>query len=93
MQPERKMGENARKLLSHFIATEAIPSGGNFLDGMRFLMDEDTRTQGVERAMENTLKAIDLVKSAHDNPYGDDDEAISAAILERINQRRTGNAA
>ena len=86
----RQLGPNAKRLLAHFIAWEAVPRNGGLADGLRFLSDPDARRRGLERAMSNTQTAIDLVKSAPDNPYGDDDEAIAAAILERVNRRVSG---
>ena len=40
------------------------------------------------QAEEEMLLALQLVKAAPDNPYGDDDEAIAIAILEKIDTRR-----
>ena len=81
---ERKLGPNTRKLLAYFIAREAVPPGGGLADGLNFLTDSDVRRQGMERAMSNLDAALTAVKSAPDNPYGDDDEAIAAAILGRV---------
>lgn len=81
---ERPIGPNAKKLLAHFIAREAVPSGGGLADGLNFLTDPERRRQGIEQAMSNLNAALAVVKSAPDNPYGTDDEAIAAAILERV---------
>lgn len=89
---DRKLGPNARKLLAHFIALEAVPRGGGLADGLNFLIDPDRRRQGLEKAMSNTQVAIDLVKSAPDNPYGDDDDVIAGVILERVKHRLAGEA-
>lgn len=81
---ERKIGPNAKQLLAHFIAIEAVPVGGGIGSGLNFLVDPERRKQGIDRAMANLDKALALVKSTPDNPYGNDDEKIAAAILERI---------
>lgn len=86
---ERKLGPNVKKLLAHFIAREAVPSGGGLADGLHFLTDPVRRRQGLEMAMSNLDAALAAVKSAPDNPYGDDDEAIAAAIIERV-ERKAG---
>lgn len=89
---ERKIGPNAKRLLSHFIALEAIPNGGGIADGLNFLTDRNRMHQGMERAMANLETAFSAVKSAPDNPYGNDDEAIAAAILDRVEQRKKAAA-
>lgn len=92
MDNSEKIGPNAKKLLAHFIAHEAIPSGGGIGDGINFLVDPERRHSGLERATANLKAALNAVKSAPDNPYGEDDEAIAAAILDRIEanyERRT----
>lgn len=82
---ERKLGPNTKKLLAHLIALEAIPPGGGLTSGIEFLQNP---RQGIQRAAANLEAALAVVKSAPDNPYGDDDEAIAAAILERIEARQ-----
>ena len=85
---DRPIGPNVKKLLAHFIALEAVPRGGGFADGWNFLADNDRRRRGMARAMSNLEAALTALKSAPDNPYGDDDEAIAAAILERVEDAR-----
>lgn len=85
---DRPIGPNAKKLLAHFIALEAVPRGGGLADGLNFLTDNDRRRRGIAQAMSNLEAALAAVKSAPDNPYGDDDEAIAAAILERVEDVR-----
>lgn len=88
MSNERKLGPNTRKLLAHFIAREAVPVVGGLADGLNFLVDPDRRRQGMEKAISNMEVALAAVKSSPDNPYGDDDEAIAAAILNRVEARK-----
>lgn len=85
---ERRLGPNVKKLLAHFIAREAVPIGGGLADGLHFLTNPERRGSGIERAMSNLDAALAAVKTAPDNPYGNDDEAIAAAILERVDRKK-----
>lgn len=85
---QRKLGPNAKKLLSRFIAREAIPPGGGMQSGLRFFTDTEHRHRVLDVAMENLDASIALIQQAPDNPYGDDEEAIAAAILERLEAAR-----
>lgn len=80
----RVLGPNTRRLLAHFIAREAVPSGGGLADGLNFLADPERRRSGIGKAISDMEAALAVVKTAPDNPYGDDDEAIAAAILAKI---------
>jgi hypothetical protein len=73
------------------MAADAIPKGGGFADGMRFLTSPDLPARGRD-AVEWVFAAIDAVKSAPDNPYGDDDEAVAGEILRRIEEKRSRKA-
>lgn len=88
MDTGRALGPNTRELLAHFIAREAVPVGGGLADGLNFLTDPDRRRRGIEKAMADMEMAIEAVKSVPDNPYGSDDEAIAAAILKRVKERK-----
>lgn len=83
---DMRFGPNAKKLLAHFIAIEAVPVGGGLASGLNFLADENLRRKGISRAIANLHNAIELIKSAPDNPHGDDDEAIAGAILQHIKE-------
>lgn len=87
MSNTRKLGLNAQKLLLRFMSREVIPDGGDFMDGVKFLLDETHRKQIMEKAMMNFDLAITAVRSAPDNTYGDDEEAIAEAILGQISKR------
>lgn len=81
---DRILGPNAKRLLAHFIAREAIPVGGGLASGINFLTNPQLRRTGIEKAMADLETALAVVKTAPDNPYGDNDEAIAAAILARV---------
>jgi hypothetical protein len=78
------MGPNVKKLIIRKMSKDAIPDGGGFEDGLAFLMNQDALTKTARHATEWVQKAIDAVKAAPDNPYGDDDEMIAEAILDEI---------
>lgn len=80
-------GKNVTQLMTRFLAVEAIPSGGGFEDGIEFFVNAERRKQVIEAAKIKTLQAIALVKTAPDNPYGDDDELIAGELLRRIAER------
>lgn len=85
---ERKLTPKVKELLAIFISLEAVPKGGSLQDGLDFLTNPERRRQGLERAMANVEAALAAVKSAPDNPYGDDDEAIAASIIEQVNTKK-----
>lgn len=87
MDKKRILGPSAKSLLIMFMSREAIPDGGDIADGTKFFLDEDYRKKVIDRAWENFNLAITAVRSAPDNPYGDDEEAISGAILEQIKEK------
>lgn len=93
MMPDRPMGPNAKKLFAAFLAKEAVPDGGGLADSMKFFLDKEHRAGVIERAAKNFEAGIAAVKAAPDNPYGDDEEAICAAVLARLAQDAAGGEA
>lgn len=87
MSDTKELGPNAQKLLIRFISREAIPPGGSIADGAKFLMDEVHRKAVYARARQNMETAFTAVRAAPDNPHGDDEEAIAAAILAMLEER------
>jgi len=75
---------NVTSLVATFMWIQAIPSGGDMIDGIRFLLDKDRVSCAAKDARKQARAVIDAVKEAPDNPWGDDDEAIAGAILERV---------
>lgn len=83
-------GPNVTKLITRFAARETIPPGTgskSFDNAIRFFQDPELRKKILEKAESDALKAIQLVKSAPDNPYGNDDEKIAGIILEKVSER------
>ena len=67
----------------------AIPAGSGLEAGIATILEGrlgETMRQGIEWAE----KAIALVKTAPDNPYGDDNEAIAGHLLKLAQERRDG---
>jgi hypothetical protein len=81
------MGPNVRRLVAHKMARDAVPPGGGLADAMRFLTTPGAVVAGAHEATEWVRLAIQTVKDAPGNPYGDDDEAIAGEILRQIELR------
>lgn len=80
-------GPNTKRLFSEFVANAAIPNDGGIDHGLKFFTDREYRKRVLETATQNTILAIDVVRSAPDNPHATDDE-IAAAILQKLKERR-----
>jgi hypothetical protein len=81
-------GKNVTRLILQFVPREAIPPGGGLADALLFFQDAEHRKQVLDNAEALAMRAIELIKSAPDNPYGDDDETIAAEILRQIQERK-----
>ena len=85
----KNYGPNVTKLILQFVACEAIPTGEEvFGSVMTFFRDADKRKQILNKAETDALSAIKLIKSAPDNPFGDNDEAIAGILLQKIEERK-----
>lgn len=87
MDNKRILGPNMKKLLARVVAREAIPPGGGFADGVKFItsgkMGEVTR-----KSLDWIDEQIQAILSAPDNTYGDDEEAIAGNILAMLAERK-----
>lgn len=85
------IGPNVKKLMAIKVAKEAIPSGGNFVDGVNFLVDKERVIRTMRDSYTWVLEAIQLVRNACEpNPYKDaDDETIANVILKQIEERKS----
>ncbi|MFA7218622.1 MAG: hypothetical protein WC057_08505 [Dehalococcoidales bacterium] len=81
------MTTNVNKLIIRKMSVDAVPKGGGFQDAIGFLMNPTVMHETAVRAIEWVGAAIQAVKDAPDNPYGDDDEVIAGIILEEIEKR------
>lgn len=81
---EKKIGPKVKALIIHKFSRDAIPGGGGLASALGVLTNPGALSDGMRQAQEWVLEAIQMVKVAPNNPYGDDDEAIAKAILEKI---------
>ena len=86
------MTRSVQRLVIRKMSHDAIPDGGGLQDGIAFLLNQDAMNEGYRRASKWVQEAIDAVKSAPDNPYGDNDEAIAEAILAKLDEKRRPTA-
>jgi len=77
-------GPNFKKLVIRKMARDAVPDGGGFADGLRFLSSPKGIASAVKRATEWVQQAINAVKAAPDNSFGNNDEAIANEILRQL---------
>lgn len=81
-------GPNVTKLIIRFAANETIPPGSDpFAGVVEFFHDPEKRRAIMAKAEGKAMTAIALVMSARDNPYGDDFEAVAAALLAGLAER------
>ena len=85
-----KYGTNVTKLITQFIAGEAIPAGGGIASAVEFFQNAKRRKQVLEAAETKAIQAIELIKTAPDNPFGNDDELIAGELLKKIAERKRG---
>lgn len=85
------MGPYVKRLIIHKMSHDAIPDGGGIADGLKFLSDKTAISNGAKAAKEWVEEAIRAVKSAPNNRFGDDDEAIAGEILRQIEAKKLSN--
>jgi hypothetical protein len=85
-----KCGPNVKQLIARKMSMDAIPKGGGFADGLRFLSSPEKIAAAARSAETWVLEAIRLVRSAADpNPWKSaDDEAIAGELLKRVAEKR-----
>lgn len=81
------MGPNVKRLIAHRISTQAVPPGGGVSDALRAIVTPGKLGALAKEATTWVEDALAVVKSAPDNPFGDNDEAIAAELLRRIDER------
>jgi hypothetical protein len=86
----RTIGPNVKQLIAMRASVLAIPSGTQnpLAVGLGVLLDPATMKAHLAAAQSEILAAVDAVKAAPDNRWGDDDEAIAGELLRRAKERR-----
>lgn len=82
-------GSKVRALVLYHVSLTAIPPGttDGLGAGIDFLLKPDALRQAYIAAGRFVRAALDAVKRAPDNPWGDDDEAIAADLVRRIEEK------
>ena len=83
-----KYGPNVTKLITKFIAREAVPPGGGLASALEFFSNAEQRKKVLDSAEAKAIQAIQAIKSAPDNPFGEDDEKIASELLFQIQERQ-----
>ena len=79
---------NMERLAVEFASLRAIPKDGTVIDGIRWFQNPAKMMSDIQIGKSEAQQAVAAVKSAPDNPFGDDDEAIAVEILKRVKARR-----
>lgn len=82
------MGPNVKKLIVRRMAQLMIPDGAGLPDALRELANPGNIGKRAREATAWVKDVINVVKTAPDNPYGNDDEAIAGEILKQIDERK-----
>ena len=79
-----KQGPNVKKLIARKMSKDMVPDGGGLRDAVKALRTPGNLSKVAQEATKWVEAAIAVVKTAPDNPYGDDNEAIAGAVLEGL---------
>lgn len=82
-------GPNVKKLIAHKMAVLMVPEGGGLRDALGSLASPGNIGKVAREATDWVKAAIAVVKTAPDNPYGNNDEAIAGEIVRQIKQKGT----
>jgi hypothetical protein len=92
VDPKRKIGPNLKKLMVHFMAVDAIPAGGGLQAAVDLIMSPNGLRDSAMRSLAQALAAVDAMRAAPDNPYGDDEEIIAGEFVKQIEERKAAQA-
>jgi hypothetical protein len=87
---DEKIGPNLKRLMIERASLTMIPSGiaDGFGAAVKALTTPGVLSQHMRDALTWATSAIALMKTAPDNQWGDDAEAIAGEILKRITEKR-----
>jgi hypothetical protein len=92
----RPLGPNLKRLIGHKMAMDAIPDGGGFAEGVKFLATPGAMAAGWRDATEWVDSAILAIRQAGEpNPWkNSSEEEIAGELLRKIKARKleVGNA-
>lgn len=91
VDPKRKIGPNLKKLMIHFMAVDAVPAGG-LQSAVDLIMSPNGLRDSAMRSLAQALAAVDAMRAAPDNPYGDDEEVIAGEFVKQIEERKAAQA-
>lgn len=80
-------GPKVNRLIIYKMSCDAVPTGGGIADAIAWLAKPGAIGTSAREAEKWVSEAIAAVKSAPDNKWSDDDEAIAGEILARISER------
>lgn len=81
------LGPNVKALMIRWASKLMVPDGGGINDALGHLTNPALLKEKMREALDKTMTAIDAVKAAPDNPFGNDDEAIAGEILQKIRSK------
>jgi hypothetical protein len=79
---------NFKRLVAHRLSVEAVPAGGGLAAALDALTTPDKLAAIAASSRAWVAEAIAVVKTAPDNPFGDDDELIAGEVLRLIEERK-----
>jgi hypothetical protein len=82
-----KQGPNVRKLIIHKMSLIMVPDGGGIYSAIEAMATPGRIGEVAREATQWAEAVLALVRTAPDNPYGDD-EAIAGEILRRIEEKK-----
>jgi hypothetical protein len=87
---KRALGPNLKRLIGHKMAKDAVPDGGGFSDGIRFLTTPGAMLAGWRDAAAWVDSAILAVRQAGEpNPWKESsEEDIAGELLRQIEVRK-----
>lgn len=90
---DRILGPNMLRLMSYKVARDLHPPGsggiGAAMNNLRDALVSDRMADINRQALEWCDQAIEVMRSAPDNPYGDDEETIAGAIVAELEKPRS----
>jgi hypothetical protein len=86
----RPLGPNMKKFIAHKMSLDAIPAGGGFDAGLKFLTTPGALAEGWKKAVEWCDAAIAVIRQAAEpNPWKNaSEEEIAGYMLKRIDERK-----